>query len=65
MASGVGKIIATVTNGPFAYVWIVDGVTQTVVTGRTKAQAYNELGALALALPGNIVSGTVSFTTNV
>ena len=57
MAIGQASIFKTTTNGPYAYTW-KDDITQedvdTVVVGKTLAQAYNEIGALAQAMAGTI-----------
>lgn len=57
MATGIAIILKTTTNGPFAYTWKDDQNQKDVdivVTGKTLTQAYNEVGALAAAMPGAI-----------
>ena len=57
MATGVGVILKTTLNGPYAYTWKDDANQKdvdTVVTGKTLAQAYNEVGTLAAAMAGTV-----------
>lgn len=62
MASGRGIITRSTTNGPFTYSWVDDTAQEdfdTVVVSRTIVQAYNEVGALAQAMPGTIKRITI------
>jgi hypothetical protein len=57
MAEGRAIIVKTAANGPYAYTWKDDLAQEdvdTVVTGKTLAAAYNEIGALAQAMAGQI-----------
>ena len=66
MAIGQAQIFKTTTNGPYAYTWKDDNDQpdlDTVVTGKTLAQAYNEIGTLALAMAGTVQSATITVRT--
>lgn len=66
MSVGIAQIFKTTTNGPFAYTWKDDAGQDdldTVVTGKTLAQAYNEVGALAQAMPGTIQNAKIVVTS--
>lgn len=67
MAAGIGIIFKTATNGPYAHTWkddIAQEDVDTVVTGKTLGQAYNEIGALALAMSGSVVNARIQVTTS-
>lgn len=67
MAAGQGVIIGTAVNGPYAYTWKDDPAqhdVDTVVTTKTLAAAYSEIGTLALALPGTVQTAFVTVTVN-
>jgi hypothetical protein len=66
MPQGVAVIFKTTTNGPYAYTWKDDAEQQdldTVVTGKTLTQAYNEIGTLAAAMPGTIQNARIVVTS--
>ena len=66
MPTGVANIFKTTTNGPYAYTWKDDHEQEdldTVVTGKTLSQAYNEIGALAAAMPGTIQNARITVTS--
>jgi len=57
MAVGIAVIYKTTTNGPYAYTWKDDSSQEdvdTVVNNKSLATAYNDIGALALAMGGTI-----------
>jgi len=62
MATGRGIIMKTTTNGPYAYTWTED-IThpelETVVTGKTLAQASSELGTLVNGMAGQVKKVTI------
>ena len=66
MPIGTGIIYKTTTNGPYAYTWRDDNEQldlDTVVTGKTLTQAYNEIGTLAGAMPGTIQNARITVTS--
>ena len=66
MPTGIANIFKTTTNGPYAYTWKDDQDQQdldTVVTGKTLTQAYNEIGTLAAAMPGAIQNARIIVTS--
>lgn len=67
MATGVAQIFKTTTNGPYAYTWKDDATQEdldTVVTGKTLTQAYNEVGTLAAAMAGTIQNAKIVITSS-
>lgn len=67
MATGMARIFKTATGGPYAYTW-VDEAGQldldAVVTGKTLAQAYSEIGTLAQAMVGTIRSVDINVVSS-
>ena len=67
MPIGVGVIYKTAVNGPYSYLWKDDASQEdqdTVVTGKTLTQAYNEIGALAAAMPGTIRNAHITVNSS-
>jgi hypothetical protein len=59
MANGRAQIFKCTTGGPYAYTWKDDmgqSDEDAVVVGKTLAQAYSEIGALAQEMAGTIKS---------
>ena len=67
MAIGIGEIFKTTINGPYAYTWKDDQAQEdldTVVTGKTLAQAYNEIGTLAGNMAGQVQSARITIRSS-
>ncbi len=64
MAQGTAVIFHVSSTNDYAYEWRTDanaaGEVATVVTGKTKAQAYSEVGTLLVALPGTLQRVTIN-----
>ena len=64
MAQGTAVIYHVSSSNDYAYEWRTDanapGEIATIVTGKTKAQAYSEVGTLLVALPGTLARVTIS-----
>ena len=67
MAQGTAVIYHVSATNDYAYEWRTDanaqGEVSTVVTGKTKAAAYSEVGTLLVALPGTLTKVTISGTS--
>lgn len=67
MATGRGVIMRVQSSGNYAYTWVDDTGqldVDNVVTGKTLSQAYNEIGALALAMGGTVRNAEIVVTSS-
>lgn len=67
MATGTAVIYHVSSSNDYAYEWKTDanaqGEVTSVVTGKTKSQAFSEVGTLLVALPGALTRVTINGTS--